>query len=274
MRIPGRFFSAVLLICAGTAAVAFSACGSDDSEPETTTTVTEASVADERVIVPRVIGMSRLAAEHKLGAAGLDVAFERAHSKAKAGKVIAQRPAAGTEVSPTRLVTVTISKGPKPVPKPKPEPAPEPAGGPYGILGTSAIGPVKIGMTEDEVRALFGEPHEVTTVNLGDGPAPQISWTWNLQGGDVILKFATATGQLAQYHVTTPVLATASGVRVSDSIAPILQRYGDQLQPGPFGDSLVLSENEPGSQPALVFYLEGETITNITGGDIFQPAGE
>jgi len=60
---------------------------------------------------------------------------------------------------------------------------------------------------------------------------------------------------------------------------PISQRYGDRLKPPPVGspteasDVLMLSENEPGTYPALTFFVDNGYIESISGG-VFQAAGE
>lgn len=152
--------------------------------------------------------------------------------------------------------------------------APGPTG-PFGTLGTSSIGPVEIGMTFDEVRARFGEPDDTEEVNFGGGPAPQVNWTWVVDSGTVDLKFATDTGELAAYQVDTPALSTASGYAVGGPVSPLVKQYGDQLTTSPIGggNTLVLSENEPGSHPALEFFAPEGLIVSISGG-FRQPAGE
>jgi hypothetical protein len=94
------------------------------------------------------------------------------------------------------------------------------------------------------------------------------------------LQFETTGGTVTGYQSGTANVATASGAKVGASFAPIQEKYGDQLEKSPIGaptkgdDGIwLLSENEPGSYPALSFAVEGGVITNISGGE-FQAAGE
>jgi hypothetical protein len=156
---------------------------------------------------------------------------------------------------------------------PAPEKPPEPAR-PRGVLSTTGIGPVVVGMESERVQGLFGTPPRKQQVNFGQGPAPQIDWIWAFPAGELRLQFETERGTLTGYVVSTPSFATSSGARVGSSFAPIRQRFGDQLEKDPIGSgSWILSQGKPGSFPALVFTVEKETITHISGGER-QPAGE
>jgi len=248
-------------------------CGDDDvSDDSSSTAPTEATTGEtttaqekpETVRVPDVVGSDVPTARGMLGRAGLGITPKRAFSDQPAGRVFDQTPRGGKPASPGARVHVDVSRGPKP------------PGEPVGPLGTSSIGPLSLGASEDEARAQFGEPDEIQEVNLGGGgPAPQVTWTYALGDGTVDLKFSTAGDGLRQYTVSSPSLATNSGVAIGSDIAPIEQEYGDQLRPHPIGSGgTVLSEGRPGTSPALTFVVDGSTITFITGGDLFQPAGE
>ena len=151
---------------------------------------------------------------------------------------------------------------------------PPPAKGPTGELGTSSVGPVKVGMPSEEAEKLFGRPDRKEPVNLGGGPAPRIDWIWDLDEGEFRLQFETKRGTVTGYVSDTAQLATKSGVSVGDSFALIRDEYGDQLEESMVGEgSYLLSEGEPGSYPALNFSVEGDTISSISGGE-FQAAGE
>jgi hypothetical protein len=154
------------------------------------------------------------------------------------------------------------------------QPPPEPTG-PSGALGTDSVGPVTVGMPSEEVEALFGQPDRKETVNFGQGAPPQIDWIWTFDDGEFRLQFETDDGTITGYVSETSELATVSGVSVGDSFGPIRDRYGDQLErPVIAGESSwLLSDNEPGTYPALTFELDGDTVTSIKGGEP-QAAGE
>ncbi len=161
----------------------------------------------------------------------------------------------------------------EPTPEP-PEAATEPKG-PTGVLGTSSVGPVRVGMPSEQAEALFGPPERKEEVNFGgDETAPQIDWIWDFGDGEVRLQFETENGTVTGYVSDTAELSTKSGVSVGDSFDLIRDQYGDQLEESPVGEgAYLLSEGEPGSYPALTFSVEGDTISSISGGE-FQAAGE
>lgn len=160
-------------------------------------------------------------------------------------------------------------------PTPEPPGAPTEAKGPTGVLGTSSVGPVRVGMPSEQVEALFGSPERKEEVNFGgDETAPQIDWIWDLGDGEFRLQFETQGGTVTGYVSNTARLATKSGVSVGDSFDLIRDQYGDQLEESVIGEgAYLLSEGEPGSHPALTFSVDEDTITSISGGE-FQPAGE
>jgi hypothetical protein len=180
--------------------------------------------------------------------------------------------AAGCSATEPTTTTVTTTVTAEAEPSPPSEPA---AKGPYGVMGPRMFGPVSIGVNENAVRAQFGMPDRIEEVNFGSGAAPQTNWVWRLRGGTVTFKFDNSTGQLAGFSTTSPEIETSVGVSVGDSIQRVREDEGDQLVPSPIGtNSLVLSEGEPGTAPALTFVLQGVRIVEISGGAIVQPAGE
>lgn len=168
-------------------------------------------------------------------------------------------------------VTETATVQEEPTTTTTPEPTAEPA----GPLGPSAIGPLSIGASEDEAQAAFGEPDakQEEDLSAGAGPPPQVTWTYELGDGTVDLKFSTEADELRQYVVTSPSLATDQGIAVGSDKAAVEDEYG-KLPAAPIGDGLLLSEGKPGTAPALTFNFDGATLFAITGGDLFQPAGE
>ncbi|MBA3264633.1 MAG: Stk1 family PASTA domain-containing Ser/Thr kinase [Thermoleophilaceae bacterium] len=69
------------------------------------------SSGPEQVEVPDVTGLSRDSAEDLLAKAGLEIAVEERESEEPEDDVIAQNPAAGTEVERGSAVTITVSTG-------------------------------------------------------------------------------------------------------------------------------------------------------------------
>jgi hypothetical protein len=132
-------------------------------------------------------------------------------------------------------------------------------------------------MSEQAVRGLFGEPDRVRDVSLSPGPPAQTNWIWDVAGGTVTLKFDNSAHQLSQYATDSAHFESAAGVSVGDSIKPVMRRYERKLVESPLGTgALVLSQDAPGSSPALVFSLVygGNRIVEISGGAVVQPAGE
>jgi hypothetical protein len=176
----------------------------------------------------------------------------------------------GRGQDPTTTVTTTVTSGDEATAGQVPR-------GPYGKIGFRVFGPVGIGTSEKVVRRYFGRPDRVRDVSLSPGPPPQTDWVWDVDGKTVTLKFDNSTGQLAQYATDSPQFESAAGVSVGDSIRPVMRNYKDRLVESPLGTgALVLSQDAPGSSPALVFSLEygGKRIVEISGGAVVQPAGE
>jgi hypothetical protein len=149
--------------------------------------------------------------------------------------------------------------------------------GPRGTMGIRVFGPVQLGMTEDRVRDEFGEPDRIRDVNFGVGDAPQTNWIWDLGDRTVTLKFDNSSGTLAQWTTDSPQIESVAGVSVGESIKPVMEQFPDDLIADPQGTgALVLSQDAPGSSPALTFALAegGNEIVQITGGALVQPAGD
>lgn len=146
--------------------------------------------------------------------------------------------------------------------------------GPYSDLGTSSVGPVKVGMSMSQVRALFGKPDRTQEVSFAAGKAPQVDWIWGPQTTGFHLQFETKHNTVTGYSCRDPKLHTSSGFRVGDPFSRVQARYGDQLRPAPVGQgAFLLSEGKPGTYPALTFGVLDGKIAEIAGG-LFQPAGD
>lgn len=81
-------------------------------------TVTVVISNGKKIVVPNVIGISEAACRSKLTNAGLNVNFVYRYSDSPKGNSILQSISSGSEVSQGTTVTVTLSKGPKPVDTP------------------------------------------------------------------------------------------------------------------------------------------------------------
>lgn len=151
--------------------------------------------------------------------------------------------------------------------------------GPYGELGTSSAGPVKIGMSPDQVEAIFGQPEDKQEVSFA-GPgveAPQLDWVWkNAEGAEFRLQFATSDDTVTGYRSFWPELKTADGFTVGSTREELEAQYGDELGESPIGvGGIMLSEGEKNTWPAIVFATDeksGEVIA-LEGG-MLQPAGD
>jgi beta-lactam-binding protein with PASTA domain len=79
-------------------------------------------------IVPSVVGLERERAGAVLARAGLESAVERRKSARPSGRVLEQKPKAGSRVDRGVAILLIVSSGPaqpKPTPKPKPKPKPK-----------------------------------------------------------------------------------------------------------------------------------------------------
>jgi len=146
---------------------------------------------------------------------------------------------------------------------------------PAGTITATAAAEVTVGMTGAEVLERFTPPDERAGVNLGaGGAAPQENWTWHLAGGDFTVYFDTATGEVAGFIASTPVLETPTGARVGEPFGPIQEEFSAELRLSPIGDgNYVLSAGTPGSYPALTFGVQEGTVLQLIGG-YPGPAGE
>jgi hypothetical protein len=153
------------------------------------------------------------------------------------------------------------------------------SGEPGGELRADGIGPVRLGMSREQVEELFGPPDRTQEVDFGGGPvAPRLDLVYGLEGGELRVKLATGgaegRGEVAAYSCESPALETADGYRVGTPFSEVTERYEDRLRPNPIGSSgYLLSAGEPGTRPALDFYVEDGRIAAISGGEV-QPAGD
>lgn len=147
--------------------------------------------------------------------------------------------------------------------------------GPSGVLGTSSVGDVRVGMSEDEVVERFGEPDRKEPVNYGPpgDPPPQEDWVWQLKNGEFRLSFETQKKTLRSYSTTSTLLETRSGYAVGDLFEKIHKRLQQQLRPAGAGTGYLLSEGKPGSYPGLIFVVKKGVVTAIAGGHS-PPAGD
>jgi hypothetical protein len=149
--------------------------------------------------------------------------------------------------------------------------------GPRGTMGIRVFGPVQLGMTTERVRDEFGEPDRIRDTNIETGAPPQTNWIWDLGDGTVELTFDASNGTLVGWTTDSPQIESVSGVSVGGSIKPVLEQFPDDVIADPQGSgALVLSQDAPGTAPALTFALVqgGNEIVRISGGALTQPEGE
>ena len=91
------------------------------------TTSTEPPTTIERVVVPRLVGMSLARAKARLADRGLAVKVSyRSTARHPAGTVISQSGPAGADVLPDARIGLVVAKAPPPPPPPPPTTAPPP----------------------------------------------------------------------------------------------------------------------------------------------------
>lgn len=245
------------------------ACGDDKeiSSPSEIRQRADPEAESKRVAVPLLEGTRLSEARRQLERLDLRANVRRQFSSEPNGMVLKQSPPASTQLAAGAVVVLKVSKGRRP-------PPPAPAK-PYGILGTSGIGTVQVGTGSERVERAFGAPPRKEPVNFGGGPAPQIDWIWSYPDGELRLQFETRNGTVTGYVCKTSNFSTSSGAKVGSPFSSIRARYGDQLTESPIGGpgAWVLSEGEPGTFPALLFTVDNDAITSISGGEP-QPAGE
>ncbi|HEV2723156.1 MAG TPA: Stk1 family PASTA domain-containing Ser/Thr kinase [Thermoleophilaceae bacterium] len=101
-----------------------------DAGDRVTITVSEPAEEPEKASVPDVEGLSKADALRRLRAQGLSgsVRERPTEDESEDGKVLSQRPAAGTEVEPGGAVVLTVAVFEEPEPEPEPPAAPTPPG--------------------------------------------------------------------------------------------------------------------------------------------------
>jgi hypothetical protein len=146
---------------------------------------------------------------------------------------------------------------------------------PGGTITAAAAGPVRVGMTEAEVRTRLSAPDRKVAVNFGGGPEPpQRNWIWDLPDGEFVVYFDTAKERVAGFNSTSSLLRTPSGATVGSLFGPVQEASGDRLRLSPIGDGIyILSAGRPGSFPALFYFvLDGEIVQ--LGAGHSPPAGD
>lgn len=145
---------------------------------------------------------------------------------------------------------------------------------PGGSLTAASIGPAKIGMTKDEVRAVLGSPDR--TADRGDNwlwDYPNPGWIPSEDLSGVGLHFER--GKLFSYSCTTTACSTDRGLRVGNPASRLERLYGSELLLNPIyasdpdccGLEMIVSAGGAGAFPALSFSDDGAgTIISIAGG--------
>jgi beta-lactam-binding protein with PASTA domain len=103
--------AALLALLLGGVLVGALALSSDDDEPGTAGTSTRVVAT-----VPSVVGLTSARAGRVLARAGLESAVEPRRSRKPAGRVLVQKPKAGSRVERGVAILLVVSSGPKPQP--------------------------------------------------------------------------------------------------------------------------------------------------------------
>lgn len=161
------------------------------------------------------------------------------------------------------------------------ESGPGPLGSePYGELGPSAIGPIALGDTMDEVEAEFGAPTDKEDVIQRGGAGlegtPYAVWTYEIADDDpsedsLRLYFQTVTNELSGYSSVTDQLETDRGVTTGESLVELESAYEGELARGPGGFQTAATyvyRSDPDRElPAQVFAIQGDDVGAIEAGD-------
>ena len=146
--------------------------------------------------------------------------------------------------------------------------------GPSGELTSSGVGELQRGDSTDRAEELFGAPAK-TQKGPGCELAPDspgaLAWTYNLAGGQLILVFDAASGELGSYRNTSPSLETAQGDKVGDPFSSLQANQGNSLEPLDLGIGATAKAGiwqVKDGDNSLSFDIRGGKIAGISGGHI------
>jgi hypothetical protein len=115
--------------------------------------------------------------------------------------------------------------------------APADGPGPYGKLGFAHLGPVKKGMSKDDVLGLFGSPTKVEPLAADPGSCQVTEeWTWDLPVGakipkkSIAIDFEPPDNTVAWYSASGGHFKTDFGVGMGSSYQDLRRAFGRRLK--------------------------------------------
>ena len=134
------------------------------------------------------------------------------------------------------------------------------------VLRFDGAGPVRIGMTLDQLNAALHE--NIDMPDDEDGKACFYAESAKHPG----IAFMVQNGRVTRADVTQPNISTASGVRVGDSEERVMKVYGARIRldphayTGPEGHYLTLHSMD--RRYALRFEIDGHKVTSFYAGGV------
>ncbi len=124
------------------------------------------------------------------------------------------------------------------------------------------VGPLRIGMTEQQARAALS-----AGLDWPAGPAEGCDYAF-VQGIGGGLGLMVSDGRIARVDVNAPSIPTAAGARVGDLRARIQRLYGPgvQVEPHKYEDGHYLIVSAPDTARRLIFETRGDTVTMFRAG--------
>lgn len=151
------------------------------------------------------------------------------------------------------------------------------------LLNTT-LGPVKLGMPEQDVASLLGQPKEKSSewyVCTDKGDYHYVNWRYNFTNdpgylSDVILRFADVGDGFVLDDIQTfgtSDWALPSGLKNGSSVQQLLEAYPD-AEPGINGyDGEIFAYGVEAGHVRLTFLVENDVITSISLGTYYAEPG-
>ena len=147
----------------------------------------------DKVSVPRVVGMNAPQAIGRLRTAGLQADQRRSFGDAPVGRVVAQRPGAGSEVDRDSVVTLSVSRGPATVAVPNLR----------GLSEAAAASKLTAAGLQAKVFRVASSQPVGTVVAQDPRPAEKVD-----RGSDVRINVSRGAAQTTRTETTTVVTET------------------------------------------------------------------
>lgn len=138
-------------------------------------------------------------------------------------------------------------------------------------VSTQGIGPILVGMSINEAERA-GRVDFI--FDAGRNPDCEYATTDSVHG----VSFMVVQGTVARVDVETPRVSTLSGVRVGDSKAAVLAKYGGQIQQTPHeyyedGSYLTYTPDDPDDETRVIFETDDHSmVSHIRAGRLPEVA--